>query len=194
MLTLLPVAWSADASIAYSFEPSVLSLRDHDAALEEHGFAPVRSPLLLTHGVRGRVRYDGGFTLGLSMAMAFTASEGDPVPTTTSLTRLAYTVGVCVDDRWTFETDVGFASLSHTVGSAIQGGALVYLGPWLQPRAGVITLPTPAHLELQLGYALHLPVGAAHQQPLWEEPFTRRLVHGPTLSLVTGFGILGGAP
>lgn len=190
MLVLLfaGVAAAVDASVAYAFEPTLLTLRVNDRTLRDYGFTPVGSPLLLTHGVRGRLRYDDGVTVGMAMAMAFTARPGDPVPTTTTFTRLAYTVGACIDDRWTVEGDVGFASLTHAVGSDVQGGALVYLGPWLQPRVGVIAVGAPAHLEVQLGYGVQVPVGVAHRNPLWEDPFRRRVVHGPALALVVGAG------
>ena len=87
--------------------------------------------------------------------------------------------------------DLGFGAVSASVGSPVQGGALVYLGPYLQPRLSWRIVDGPSVVELGAGWMLHTPLGAAHDNPLWEEPFRRALLQGPTVAIHSGLGTGG---
>lgn len=191
MLSLAASAAPPATSIDFAFEPVVASITASDAQLQAYGFAPVGSPFLPAWGVRARHRFDSGLTVGAGMMSAFASHRVDDnlVPTTTTWTRAGWALGHSTPGRLLVEAEAGFASLTHSVGSEVQGGALVYLGPYIHPRGGLVLLSAPQHIELQLGYLLQVPVGAAHQQVLWEEDFRRPVVHGGTLAVQMGLGV-----
>lgn len=178
-------------SIDFAFEPVISSITADDDRLSAYGFAPVGAPVLPSWGVRARHRFASGLTIGAGMVSGFAShrADGNPVPTTTTWTRSGWAVGYASPGRLLAEGEVGFASLTHTVGSDVQGGALVYLGPYVHPRGGLVLRSAPQHLELQAGYLLQVPVGSAHDQPLWEEDFRRPVVHGATLAVQIGLGV-----
>jgi len=162
----------------------------HDDELRDYGFAPVGTPLLPRWGVRGRLRYPGGWVVSVAMSSAF-ATHRDPVtpvPTTTSWTRMGAGVGRALAGPVGAGVQLGFGSLTHTVGSDVQGGALVYLGPYLAPELRLELFAAPQWLQLTVGLPVQLNPGPAHQQALWEEPFTRRVSVAGVLSVTTGPG------
>lgn len=177
------------ASIAFNFEPMFTNIDQNDETLRAYGFQPVGTPLLLTYGLRARFESPGGWFLGgaISYGFALSQDEGSPVPTTTSLVTMAMTGGRRLTSWGLYASmDVGFDALTHAVGSDLQGGALVYLGPMVHPRLVYNPLSEP-FLEFGLGYHVHMPLGAAHDVPLWEDGFGRTLIHGITLSVRSGF-------
>lgn len=186
----------APARIAFTVEPHLATVTQSDEALEDYGFAPVGSPLLPTWGLRARIDHPSGLTVGAAMSYGFTLSraEATPVPTTTTAARLGSHLGYRPTAWLEVGGDLGFAALTHQVGSEVQGGALTYLGPYAAPRATARLLDGPATLEVALGWSLHLPLGPAHRQPLWEEGFSRTLIHGPLAALQLGFSNLGADP
>ncbi len=179
------------ATLSYAFEPRLTSLTDQDAALTDYGFAPVGSPLLLTNGMRGRFWTEAGWILGAGMRYVFASNlpDGAVVPTTTSLSEMTLLAGRQLGGGLDFEADLGFAALSHSVGSEVQGGALVYLGPTLQGRLGYSLSDNRPFLHLALGGVLQAPLGSSHSNSLWEEPFERPLIGAVTLSIESGFGV-----
>ena len=190
-LLLLSSALAAPkSSVAFSFDPHFANLNAQDAALEGYGFAPVGGRFLPMYGVRGRLHHESGLVTGMVAEFGFGSQEadGNPVPTTTSWTKLASVVGVEADSGLGAELDIGFGSLTHTVGSAAQGGALLYLGPYVHPRLRYSILTAPSFLEVSVGWLVHVPVSTPHQQPLWEEPFSRGVIHGPSVAITVGMG------
>ena len=111
----------------------------------------------------------------------------NPVPTTTHLVTMGGLLGYALYGGTAVEAEVGFASQAVTVGSERQGGALVYLGPYLHPRLTYTVSPREPFLQVSLGYYLHVPVGAAHSNPLWEDSFDVPVIHAGTLSVEIGF-------
>lgn len=184
-------AWCAPhADVVYAFEPQLLTLGQSDEALVDYGFTPVGSGFVPAHSVRGALELDGGTRVGLSMATAFglRRDERSAVPTTLQLTRIGAHVGRAVTARVRLGGDLGFATVTHSVGSEVQGGGLAYLGPYGQPRLAVRLVDHTAVVELAAGWTVHVPLGPAHSNPLWEEPFTRPVIHGPLVSVQVGFG------
>ena len=179
LLTSLAIAGSSGA-MTVGFEPRVLTITGSDDALEDYGFAPVRSPFLPTWGLRGRIDADTGWTT------TFRYARTNPVPTTTSQVLLGFGPGHTVGPRGHLGAVFGFGSLGHTVGSTRQGGALTYLGPYLEPRASYRAIDGPAVLELSVAALAHLPVGPAHRQAFWEEDFRRPLIGGLSIGLHAG--------
>jgi hypothetical protein len=176
---------------SFAFAPLVTNLAALDHELEGYGFAPVGSPFLPSWGIHARATFPSGVLVGASMASSFASNrvEGVAAPTTTTWTRLGWFAGALVADRVTTELELGFGSLTQTVGSDVGGGALVYLGPTVHPRVGLLILEAPQHLEVQVGWLAEVPIGPAHRQPLWDEPFRRPVIHGASLALVTGLGV-----
>jgi hypothetical protein len=43
-----------------------------------------------------------------------------------------------------------------------------------------------------VGVSLHVPVGAPHRNPLWEEPFRRGVLPAFTMGLESGLGLKEG--
>lgn len=176
-------------ALSFGFEPRLGSYRALDAALERYGFAPVAKLHLLSFGLRGRVFTPRGWIIGGTMNYAYSISRapGNPVPTVMTKVETLLRVGHQLGLGFDTSLSAGFNSLSSSVGSPSQGGALVYLGPALHPQLGY-TLPTgTAFLHLFVGYGLTIPVGAAHQNELWEEDFSRPLIHAFVLGVESGF-------
>ncbi len=189
------------ASVAYAFEAQLLDLGRHDATLVDYGFTPLGGGPLLCHSVRGDLAFDSGLWLGLSLrtsvasrapaAGASGAATSSPQPTVIQGSWTAVGVAGTVAGPLRLGGDLGFAALSAAVSSTVQGGALVYLGPFVQPRLTWRIVDGPGVVELSAGWMLHTPLGAAHDQPLWEASFDRGLVQGPTLALHSGMGTRG---
>lgn len=180
------------AAVTYAFEVQALNLGATDPQLESYGFAPVGGLPLFSNGVRGALTWESGLTLGLNMRSATSTRGRDAVvPTFVQATWTAAEVSGRVAGPLRAGGDVGFLALSEAVGSTVQGGALVYLGPFVQPRLTVRLVDGPGVVELAAGWTVHLPLGDAHDNALWEEPFDRTLVHGPTIGIHSGFGTGG---
>lgn len=182
---------SPSSAVTFVFDPHFLNTPTNDAALEDYGFAPVNSGFVPFMGVRGRVFFDNDITWGMVAEFAFTSNRADatPVPTTTSFTKLGSIIGY---SPWTgvfAELDVGFGALTHSVGSLEQGGALLYLGPYVHPRVAFAPLRSSPFLQVGLGWMVQVPVSRPHSQPLWEEPFDRAIVHGPSVAIQIGMGV-----
>ena len=169
---------------------AALGTRALDDELEAYGFAPVGSPALPHWGVRGRITFPGGIDVGVAMVSSFASRSADdnPVPTTTGWTRTGSLLGLRVHRVLRVGTQLGFASLTHSVGSTVQGGALVYLGPYVEPELKLVVLEAPQWVQLTVGLPIQLAPGRPHQQALWEEDFVRRWVVAPMVSLTTGPG------
>jgi len=194
MLSVIFLCGLAQASprsaVAFSFDPHFANLTAHDEALRAYGFAPVGRRFLPMYGVRGRFFYDSGVSVGLVAEFGFGSQSAadNPVPTTTSWTKIGSIVGWSPGPPLQLEADIGFGALSHSIGSTEQGGALLYLGPYIHPRLTVIPVWSPTFLELGVGWLLQLPLSPPHQQPLWEEPFRHRVVQGPSVAITVGMG------
>ena len=190
------LAWARpDAAVSYAFEAQFLDLRRHDEALAEYGFSPVGSPFLPTHSVRGVLEWPSGLTAGLAMSTAFTThrADGAVVPTTTTSTQSTAVLGASPGEIVRLTVDLGLGTVVHSVGSEVQGGALTYLGPLAQPRVAARLFDRQAVVELAAGWTLLRPVGRAHRNPLWEEPFARSLFHGPFIAVQSGMGTKEGS-
>ena len=175
------------AIVAFAFEPHLTTLGQNNAQLKGYGFQPVDVTLLPTYGIRGRFEFDG-WLLGGAMSYGFASSEGDvsSVPTATTWMAMAMSAGRSFEGTGLSLTlDAGFAVLTHAVGSEVQGGALVYMGPMVHPRVAFNPIDLP-FVQLTLGYVVQTPLGAAHDNPLWEESFERMLVHGLTFGIEMG--------
>lgn len=186
----LALASPPEAAVTYAFEVHALDLGRLDDTLEGYGFAPVGRAPLLTNGVRGELVFDNGIGLGLGMRTAVSVRGRDrAVPTVLQATWTTAHVGRSLVGPLRFGGDIGLAAVSQSVGSERQGGALVYLGPFVQPRITVRLVDGPGVVEIAGGWAFSFPVGAAHSNALWEEPFTRRMLQGPTVAVHSGFGM-----
>jgi len=179
-----------DADVTYAFEPHVLSITANDAELEAYGFNPVGSAFVPTHSIRAALEWESGLRMGMTMSTSFTANKGDnsPVPTTVNGSKIAYHVGHVLTGPLRAGVDGGFGTMTHAVGSERQGGALTYLGPLVQPRLQLRFVDHAAVMAVSAGYTLHFPVGAAHRVAMWEEDFSRAVIHGPLLAIQVGFG------
>lgn len=176
-------------ALSFGFEPRLGSYRDLDTTLADYGFAPVAKLHLLSFGLRGRIFTPRGWIFGGTMSYAFALSHAPDNPVPTALTHLETSLRAGHQLGLGFDTTLSLGFNSHTlsVGSTAQGGALLYLGPSIQPQVGY-TLPTgTAFLHLFVGYALTVPVGAAHQNELWEEDFSRPAVHAFAFGIESGF-------
>ncbi|GEM_PF-1492566 len=178
-------------ALSFAFEPRVGSYRDHDRSLEDYGYAPVASPLQLSYGLRGRVFTNSGWILGAAMSYGFRSTQIDtnPVPTTTTLFDIGFTGGHQLGLGLFATLDLGFSALSHSVGSSIDGGALVYLGPALAPRLGYVIVGSGPFLAVSVGYSAHFPIGRAHTQVLWEQGFSRPVIHAGLFAIESGFAL-----
>jgi hypothetical protein len=180
------------AAVAYAFEVQALDLGRNDDAIEAYGFSPVGAAPLLTHGIRGTLTWDSGLSLGLNMRSATASREGETtLPTFVQATWTGVEIAGPIAGPVRAGGDVGFLAVSQAVSSTVQGGALVYLGPFLQPRVTARLLDGPSVVELALGWMFQTPLGSAHQNPLWEESFDRNLIQGPTLAVHSGMGTRG---
>lgn len=182
---------------AFGFEPRLGTYTALDASLTEYGYAPVRSAVLPAFGLRARYSWGKGIYLPMEMTYAFLSNqaEGNPVPTTTTLIETGAGVGYRAGNGLYADGVFGFGVTSHSVGSRVDGGALVYMGPTVHPRVGwafTLDAPTSPVFAVSVGYALHLPVGAAHHNVLWEASFDRPAVHALTVGLESGFRLRGG--
>lgn len=186
-----------EVSLSFGFEPRLGNYQALDDELTAYGFAPVGAPALLTWGLRGRAFFGSGLFMTMTMSYAFGMNEdaSTPAPTTTSLIDAGAGVGYRLPVNLFASLNAGFSVLTHSVGSQLEGGALVYMGPSLHPRLGYIFSggkPFGSFLAASVGYALHLPLGVAHRIPLWEEPFERRAVHALTLGIESGLDFYPG--
>ncbi len=179
------------ASILAGFEPRLLSITVNDDTLDAYGFAPVRSPFLPTWGLRGRIDQDSGWTTTLAMSYGFALRRQDtnPVPTTTNQVLMGFGPGHTLGKRGHLGAVLGFASLGHTVGSDVQGGALTYLGPYIEPRGSMRLVDGPAVIELSIAALAQLPIGPAHSQSLWEDDFRRPVIGGLSIGVHAGPGV-----
>lgn len=199
LLLVASPAWADDvpwSSASFGVEPRLGTYRQGDERLVEYGFAPIASPLMVTWGLRARFSFGGDVYLPLIMTYAFSSTSADenPVPTTSTLIESGAGVGYKTSRGMFVEGVAGFGVLSHTVGSPIEGGALVYMGPTIHPRVGYmwsLDRQTSPMFAVSVGYALHLAPGSAHQNPLWEEPFDRVATHALTLGFESGLQLRG---
>ncbi len=201
-LTLCAVVWSPatpadDTAMALSFayEPRLGTYAALDDALLDYGFTPVGGGLLPAWGLRGRAFFAGGSFLQLSMTAGLRSSEGDPIPTVSTLTESTAGTGYRHRSGAMASMDLGFSVLTQSVASELEGGALVYMGPVAHPRIGwsrQLSGPVGPFLAVVLGGSLQLPVGDPHRNPLWEEPFDRKLVGAVTLGIESGLGLQRG--
>lgn len=199
LLLSLPVSWAGlpvpaeppRASVTYAPELLALDLGRLDDPLVDYGFTPVGPLPLLAQGVRGTLTF-GDLWLGLNMRTA-TSVRGDEaaVPTVVNASWTGIYGAWTVVSMLRVGGDVGVAAQAASVGSTVQGGALVYVGPFVQPRITWRVLDGPGIVDVSGGWMLHTPLGSAHDNPLWEESFDRRLIQGLTLSVEVGVGTGG---
>jgi len=186
------VADAPDASVTYALEMMALDLGRLDPQLEDYGFAPAGARPLFSHNVRGTFVFDDLYWAGLNVRTAVSVRSKDAiVPTVVQATWTSVYGGYTLHGPIRGGADLGFASVSESVGSTVQGGALVYLGPFLQPRATWRIVNGPGIVELSVGWMLHKPVGNPHDNALWEESFHRGVIQGPTLAVHSGMGTGG---
>jgi len=187
------LAGAPEANVTYALEMMALDLGRLDDALEDYAFTPVGRRPLFSHAVRGTLVFDDTIWAGLNARTAASIRGRDAaVPTVVQATWMgvygAYTVMDTMPGGGTLRVggDLGVATLTEAVGSAVQAGRLAYAGPYLQPRATWRVLTGPAVVDVTAGWMFHTPTGSAHDNPLWEEPFDRGLIQGPTLSIHSG--------
>jgi hypothetical protein len=198
-LLICMAAASASASpamtVSAAFEPRLGSYDALDDGLAAYGFAPVGSPFLPVWGLRGRAFFDGDglfATFAMNAGVRVSTSSLGAAPTVQNLSEFMGGVGYRLDSGLFAELQGGFASHTMTVASATDGGALVSLGPALHPRVGyAIQLFEPYGwvVAVVVGAHLHLPIGAPHQNPLWEEPFSRGAIGALTIGIESGLGL-----
>lgn len=178
-------------SVSFAFEPRVGSYAALDPQLRTYGFAPVRSPYLTAFGLRGRTWLRNGFLL--EMAMTYGIGTADPVggegaPTVTTAIDTSVGAGYLARFGLLASVGVGFGVLTQSVGSTSEGGALVYRAPFVHPRVGYALMRSAWFGAVTVGFVVHAPVGDAHEQPLWEESFSRPTIHAFTVGIESGFG------
>lgn len=192
VLLLINLAWSEpSASVLAGFEPRLLTITGSDDVLGDYGFGPVRSPFLPTWGLRGRVDQQSGWTttMAMSYGIAVRGTDGNPVPTVTHQVLVGAGPGHTIGSRGHFGAVVGFGTLGHSVGSSVQGGALTYLGPYVEPRGSFRVVDGPGVLELSAAVLAHFPTGKPHSQSLWEEDFRQPVIGGVSFSIHAGPGV-----
>jgi hypothetical protein len=199
ILTALVTASSASAapamSVSAAFEPRLGSYDALDDGLSAYGFAPVGSPFLPVWGLRGRAFFDGNglfATFAMNAGVRVSTSPKVASPTVQNLSEFMGGVGYRLDSGLFAEIQGGFASHTMTVASSTDGGALVSLGPALHPRIGYsiqLFEPYGWFVAVVVGAHLHVPLGAPHQNPLWEEPFSRGAIGALTIGIESGFGL-----
>lgn len=172
------------------FAPQVGNYTHNDRALRSYGFNPVDLPLMMTYGLRGRVVWPS-WSFGLSMLYGFGLHD-DPdlsvVPTTSTEMSFSALLGRRLGDSGVaIEGTLGFQSLTLTVGSEAQGGALVFLGPVAGVGLLYVLRDSAPFLALGAGYEAHLNLGASHDNVLWEAPFDRPGTHAAIFSFEVGF-------
>lgn len=177
-------------SFASVVAPTLGSYQYNDGAMRRYGFNPVGTPFMLHYGMRGRVfmeRWVFGLTMlyGLGLREETTRSA---VPTVSTEMSFGFSGGWRTPFRGLLvEVDGAFRSLSVTMGSEVQGGALVYLGPALGLRLTYIIAHQSPFVAFSAGYTGHFNLGKAHDNALWEEPFERPGTHTATLQIEFGF-------
>lgn len=188
----LGLADAPEASVTYAFEVLALDLHRSDALLTDYGFQPIGAAPLLSHSVVGTFTFREQIRVGLHLRTA-TAVRGDAadVPTVVQGSWTGVHAGRALTPSLWLGGDLGFGAVSASVGSPVQGGALVYLGPYLQPRLSWRLVDGPGVVELSAGWMLHTPLGPAHDNPLWEASFDRGLIQGPTVAIHSGLGTGG---
>ncbi len=175
-------------SLGFAFEPRIGSYRALDGRLRDYGFVPMRSLVFLTYGLRGRFWTSKGWIAGGSMSYGFAKRESadNPVPTTMTRIETSISGGHQLGAGFDATLDAGFAVHSLSVGSTDQGGALVYMGPVLQPRVGWVPPIPVSFVRLAVGYSIMLPVNRPHQQVLWEEEFRQMPIHSFLFGIESG--------
>ena len=177
-------------SMTFAFEPRIGTYANLDSRLESYGFAPVRSALLPTWGLRGRAFLTPNLFAGLSMSYGVRSSAGD-LPTTTTFTESTASIGYRTSLGVFASLDAGYAVMTNSVASRTGGGAMVYGGPSAHPRLGFCAQlfePFGWFVAITAGANLHLPVGPAHSNPLWEEGFRRSAISSVTVAIESGLG------
>ncbi len=193
-ITFVPRGLAAtppDMSVTFGFEPRLGIYSTFDPKFEDHHYAPVDSSLLLAWGLRGRLFFDTNLFAELAMTYGLRVSPGNPAPTITTLSETAAGIGYRSSKGLLASLSLGFSSLTQSVSSTIDGGALVYLGPSVHPRIGwtwLASRPLGWAVAITTGVNLHFPIGSPHTNPLWEEPFRRALLPSFTLGIESGFG------
>ena len=178
-------------SVSFGFEPRIGTFAQLDTRLQAYGFAPVTSPVMPTWGLRGRAFFGKGLFAALTMTAGFRATPGPGIPTTLSVTETTGGLGYALPWGLFGSLELGFSALTQTVGSSREGGALVFLGPVVQPRVGWLRQffePFGWFIAVSVGANLHLPIGPAHTNPLWEERFQRTTIGSFTVTLESGLG------
>jgi len=177
-------------SLSSIFEPQIIfNLTDHDDTMKNYLYQPVGSPFLPAWGLQGKFYEASGFTFGMKSLYGFRSilSEEKDKATTLTLTKTGILTGYTFDSRFSLMMEAGFASLAQTVSSDIDGGAMVYLGPYFQPNVTYHLNFSRWFGELGAGFYFHFPLGKAHGIPLWEEPFQYLCLYGFSLSVAMGF-------
>lgn len=177
-------------SLSFAFEPRIGSYAALDEKFRAYEFTPVRSPYLTAFGLRGRAWLPSGFLFELTMTYgigtADPAAEG--VPTVTTMTDSGAGAGYMAPFGLFATMGVGFGVMTQSIASTAEGGALVYRAPFVHPRVGYALMRSAWFGAVTAGFVVHAPVGPPHQQPLWEEPFSRPTIHAFTLGIESGFG------
>jgi hypothetical protein len=177
-------------SLSSIFEPQIIfNLTDHDDTMEDYLYQPVGSPFLPAWGLQGKFYEASGFTFGMKSLYGFRSilSEGKDKSTTLTLTKTGFLSGYTFDSKFSLMMEAGFASLAQTASSDIDGGAMVYLGPYIQPEVTYYLNFSRWFGELSAGFYLHFPLGEVHNIPLWEESFQHLYLYGFSISFATGF-------
>jgi hypothetical protein len=178
-------------SFSFGFEPRIGGYTALDTSLMNYGFSPVGSPVLPSFGLRGRAFFPNGLMVGLAMTYGVRTGR-EALPTTATLTETTIGIGYRTSLGLFASLDAGFSFLSQAVASRAGGGALLYPGPVIHPRVGWVWQffePFGWFLAGSIGVSVHVPMGPAHTNPLWEEPFRRGVLPAFTVGLESGFGL-----
>ncbi len=178
-------------SLSFAFEPRIGSYAALDGELRGYDFTPVRSPYLTAFGLRGRTWLPSGFLFELTMTYGIGTSDppGESgIPTVTTIIDSGVGAGYMAPFGLFATMGVGFGVMTQSIASTSEGGALVYRAPFLHPRVGYALMRSAWFGAVTAGFVLHAPVGSPHQQPLWEEPFSRPTIHAFTIGIESGFG------
>ncbi|MCR9166557.1 MAG: hypothetical protein ACE37F_01465 [Nannocystaceae bacterium] len=174
-------------AFSFAFEPRIGSYAGLDSRLRAYDFTAVRSPYLNAFGVRGRAWLNNGFLLEMAMTYGIGVARGE-VPTVTTAIDSGVGAGYMAPFGLFATMGVGFGVLTQSVASTSEGGALVYRAPFIHPRVGYALQRSAWFGAISAGFVLHAPIGPAHEQPLWEDPFRRPTIHAFTIGLESGFG------
>ena len=182
--------WAESWAVTFDFHPQVTNFTAQDSLLSAYGFQPVKNIFMPSFGIRGWFRHHSQFIFGMGMYYGILSTEATEQGVADTVVQFN-SFGAAFGYRFWFinyTLDIGFASRSIALGNTTGGGALTYLGPYIEFQMTYTIVKSPSAVEIGVGYAAHFPVGDAHNNPLWGDKFSIPAFHSFTFTVRSGFG------